>query len=429
MREIKCPHCGEVFTVNEDAYASIASQVRNTEFDKDVHKRLEELKVGWQADEKSRLIQKESEYKSSLSEKDRTIQNLENQVKSLGNEKDLQYARTIAELNLKIQQLEGDLTTAEKTEELKIREAKREEREKAGEEFKAKEQKLNDELEIKQREIDRLENYKLSQSTKMVGESLEKYCHDEFEKNLRPLLPNAYFEKDNEAVKEDGETKGSKGDFIFRDKENGVEYISIMFEMKNESDATSTKHENADFFDKLDKDRKKKNCDYAVLVSMLEQDSELYNRGIVDVSYKYPKMYVVRPQFFVPIITLLMNAEKRNVAIRQQLQVIQNDDRDFAAFEDNVRRLRDLFDKHRKDAGNNFDKAIASIQKSIDELEKVKGALELSKSQLGQAEGNLDDMLDIKKVAKNAPSIQAKLEEAKRQNDEARKAFANPDEQ
>ena len=413
MREIKCPHCGEVFTVNEDAYASIVSQVRTTEFNSDVHKRLEELKAGWQAEEKNRLLQK-----------DNTIRDLENQVKSLGNEKDLQYKDQIAALELKVKSLEGQLLSAAETEQFKIREAKREEREKAGAEFREKEDKLKDELDLKQREIDRLENYKLSQSTKMVGESLEEYCRNEFEVNLRPLLPNAYFEKDNDA------SEGSKGDFIFRDyAEGGTEYVSIMFEMKNESDATATKHKNEHFFKKLDEDRTKKKCDYAILVSMLEQDSALYNKGIVDVSHRYPKMYVVRPQFFIPIITLLMNAEKRNVAIRQQLQVIQDDNKDFSAFEANVRRYRDLFEKHRKDAGNNFKNAIESIQKSIEDLQRVKSFLETSEKQLGQAEGNLDDMLDFRKVAKGAPGIIAKLEEAKRQNDEVRKAFANPDEQ
>ena len=413
MKEIKCPHCGEVFTVNEDAYASIVSQVRTTEFNNDVHKRLEELKVGWQAEEKNRLLQK-----------DNAIRDLENRVKSLGDAKDLQYKDQISALNLKISELEGKLSSAAETEELKIREAKREEREKAGEEFKVKEKELNDELELQRREIDRLENYKLSQSTKMVGESLEEYCRNEFEVNLRPLLPNVYFEKDNDA------SEGSKGDFIFRDYAEGrTEYISIMFEMKNESDATATKHKNEHFFKKLDEDRTKKKCDYAILVSMLEQDSALYNKGIVDVSHKYPKMYVVRPQFFIPIITLLMNAEKRNVAIRQQLQVIQDDNKDFSAFEANVRRFRDLFETHRTNAGKNFKSAIESIQKSIDDLQKVKSFLETSEKQLGQAEGNLDDMLDFRKVAKGAPSILAKLEEAKRQNDEVRKAFANPDEQ
>ena len=424
MKEIRCPHCGEVFTVNEDAYASIASQVRNAEFNHDVHKRLEELKDGWQAEEKSRLIQKESAFNRSLTEKDNTIRDLENRVKSLGDKKDLQYKDQISTLTLRIKELEGKLDSAAEAEALRIREAKREEREKAGEEFREKEEELREELNLKQREIDRLENYKLSQSTKMIGESLEEYCRNEFEANLRPLLPNAYFEKDNDA------SEGSKGDFIFRDyAEGGTEYISIMFEMKNEADATATKHKNEHFFKKLDEDRTKKKCDYAILVSMLEQDSALYNKGIVDVSYRYPKMYVVRPQFFIPIITLLMNAEKRNVAIRRQLQVIQDDNKDFTTFEGNLRRFRDLFDKHRADAGKNFRSAIDSIQKSIDDLVRVKTFLETSEKQLGQAEANLDDMLDFKKVAKGAPSIQAKLEEAKRQNDEVRNAFANPDEQ
>ena len=424
MYELKCPHCGEVFTVNEDAYASIANQVRSTEFDRDVHKRLEELKERWQAEEQARLLQNESAFNRSLSEKENAIRDLESQVKSLGSEKDLQYKDQISELKQKITELTGKLNSAAEAEKLKIQEAKREEREKVGEEFKEKEDQLRDELDLKQREIDRLENYKLSQSTKMIGEDLEVYCRNEFEANLRPLLPNAYFEKDNEVVDH------SKGDFIFRDfAEDGTEYVSIMFEMKNESDPTESKNKNEKFFSKLDENRTKKKCDYAILVSMLEQDSALYNKGIVDVSHRFPKMYVIRPQFFIPIITLLMNAEKRNISVRQQLQVAQNDNKDFTTFESNLRRFKELFDKHRKDAGNNFDNAIASIQASIDDLVKVKDFLTKSKTQLGQAEGNLDDMLDFKKVAKGAPSIQAKLEEARKQNDEERKAFADPDEQ
>ena len=245
------------------------------------------------------------------------------------------------------------------------------------------------------------------------------YCHEEFEANLRPMLPKAYFEKDNDVV------DGTKADFIFRDyADDGTEYISITFEMKNESDETDAKHKhkNEDFLKKLDEDRRKKKCDYAVLVSMLEQDSALYNRGIVDVSHKYPKMYVVRPQFFIPIITLLMNAEKRNIAIRQKLAVVENDDKDFTTFEAILRGYVDKFTKHRKDATANFNSALKQIDDAIANLQKIRGFLEKADTQLGQAESNLEDMLDFKKATKGAPSILPKLEEA-------RKANANPDEQ
>ena len=424
MYELKCPHCGEVFTVNEEAYASIANQVRNAAFNEDVHKRLKELKTQWEAEEKARQLAVENNYKDVLSEKNQSISDLKAQVESLGNQKDLQYNEQIATLRLKIKELEGDLKVSAETEELNIREAKREERTRVEGEFKKIEEKLREEIELKKCEIDRLENYKLSQSTKMIGESLEEYCHNEYEANLRPLLPNAYFEKDNEVL------EGSKGDFIFRDyAEDGTEYVSIMFEMKNEADATDKKHKNEDFFKKLDSDRTKKKCDYAVLVSMLEQDNVLYNRGIVDVSHKYPKMYVIRPQFLIPIITLLRNAEQRNISVRQQLQVVQNDNKDFTVFEGNIRRFTELFKTHHKNAKNNFDQALESIDKSIEKLQAIRKFLETADSQLGYAEGNLDDLLDFKKVAKGAPSIQVKLQEAKAHNDEVRKSLASPDEQ
>ena len=238
----------------------------------------------------------------------------------------------------------------------------------------------------------------------------------QYEEDIRPHMPNAFFGKDNDA------SEGSKGDFIFRDKEDGVEYLSIMFEMKNENETTKTKHKNADFLAKLDEDRRKKNCDYAVLVSLLEEDNPLYNTGIVDMSHLYPKMYVIRPMFFKAIIRILMNAEKRTIPIRKELAVVRDNDRDFTIFEANVRRYAELFNKHRKDAGNNFKNALDSIDASIDQLRKVRRFLETSQDQLSQAQGNLDSLLDFKKVAKDAPSIQRKLEEA-------RKANANPDEQ
>ena len=412
--KLKCPHCGKEFTANDDEYAAIVNQIKNATFTEEVHARLEELKQKWESDEKAHRLADKGDYEKALAEKNSTIAELKSKVGSIGAQKDLEYKDQISELNLKIQKLVSD-----------IGDARREEREKAEEAFKEKEEKLNEELTMKQREIERLENYRLSMSTKMVGESLEEHCRNEYEDKLRELLPNAEFGKDNDP------SEGTKGDFIFREKtEDGkVEFISIMFEMKNEMDTTASKHKNEDFFKKLDEDRTKKKCDYAVLVSMLEQDSTLYNRGIVDVSHKYPKMYVIRPQFFVPMITLLRNAEKRNISIRQQLQVVEQDNQDFTTFESNLRRFKDLFDGHYKNASNNFSNAIKSIDESIKDLQKVKEFLMKADTQLGQADGNLADMLDFKKISKGTTTIFEKLEEAKRINDEARKASANPDEQ
>ena len=423
--KLKCPHCGKEFTANDDEYAAIVNQIKNAAFNEEVHAHLELMHQKWESDEKAHRLADKGDYEKSLAEKNSTIAELQSKVGSIGAQKDLEYKDQISELNLKIQKLLGDLKAAADTEARNVVDARREEREKAEEAFKEKEEKLNEELTMKQREIERLENYRLSMSTKMVGESLEEHCRNEYEDKLRELLPNAEFGKDNDP------SEGTKGDFIFREKtEDGkVEFISIMFEMKNEMDTTASKHKNEDFFKKLDEDRTKKKCDYAVLVSMLEQDSTLYNRGIVDVSHKYPKMYVIRPQFFVPMITLLRNAEKRNISIRQQLQVVEQDNQDFTTFESNLRRFKDLFDGHYKNASNNFSNAIKSIDDSIKDLQKVKEFLMKADTQLGQADGNLADMLDFKKISKGTTTIFEKLEEAKRINDEARKASANPDEQ
>ncbi len=422
---LKCPHCGKEFTAQDEEYASILSQIKNATLAEEVHDRLEVMQQKWEADEKARQLIAKGNFDKALADKEKAISDLQSKVGSIGAQKDLEYKDQISELNLKIQKLLGDLKAAADTEARNVVDARREEREKAEEAFKEKEEKLNEELTMKQREIERLENYRLNMSTKMVGESLEEHCRNEYEDKLRELLPNAEFGKDNDS------SEGTKGDFIFREKtEDGkVEFISIMFEMKNEMDTTASKHKNEDFFKKLDEDRTKKKCDYAVLVSMLEQDSTLYNRGIVDVSHKYPKMYVIRPQFFVPMITLLRNAEKRNISIRQQLQVVEQDNQDFTTFESNLRRFKDLFDGHYKNASNNFSNAIKSIDESIKDLQKVKEFLMKADTQLGQADGNLADMLDFKKISKGTTTIFEKLEEAKRINDEARKASANPDEQ
>ena len=241
----------------------------------------------------------------------------------------------------------------------------------------------------------------------MVGESLEQHCLTQFNQIRMTAFPTAYFEKDNDA------SDGTKGDFIFRESsEDGTEFISIMFEMKNEMDTTATKHKNEDFFDKLDKDRKKKNCEYAVLVSLLEIDNELYNNGIVDVSYRYPKMYVIRPQFFIPMITLLRNAALNSLKYQRELQVVRNQQLDITHFEENLLDFRDKFGRNYELASRRFEEAIAEIDKSIKQLEKVKAALTSSENQLRLANDKAQD-LSIKKLTKNAPSVRAMFDELK----------------
>ena len=260
-------------------------------------------------------------------------------------------------------------------------------------------------LKLKDEQIEQLKDFKSKQSTKMVGESLERHCSDEFNKIRMTAFPNAYFEKDNEAV------ENTKGDFIFREAaEDGTEFISIMFEMKNESDTTATKHKNEDFFDKLDKDRKKKKCEYAVLVSTLEADSELYNSGIVDVSYRHEKMYVVRPQMFITIITLLRNAALNSLKYQRELAIVRNQQIDIQNFEENMNTFKEQFGRNYRLASEKFRKAIDEIDKTIDHLQKTKDALLGSENNLRLANGKAED-LTIKKLTKNAPSVREMFEE------------------
>ena len=424
--KIRCPECGAVFTVKEDDYAAIVNQFKNAAIDEEVQARLKGLKHEWESNEENRRLATQGKFEKALGEKQNKITELLAKVNSIGNEKDLQYKEEISGLNLKIQKLEGELRNAVEAEKRNIGDARREEQENAKEALRQKEEAFKGKLQTALEEIDRLKEFKRSQSTKDVGESLEQYCHDQYEANLRPILPKAYFEKDNEVI------EGTKGDFIFRDyAEDGTEYVSIMFEMKNEADETDAKNKktNEYYLSRLDENRTKKKCDYAVLVSMLEQDSALYNRGIVDVSHKYPKMYVVRPQFFIPVLTLLMNAEKRNISIRQQLATVEKDNQEFTFFEGNLRRLKGLFEKHYKDASNNFGKVKQAVKDAIDELQKIEKMLDNADEQLGQADKNLIEMLDFKQISKKAPRIYAKLMEARKENEEAEKAYANPDEQ
>ena len=270
-------------------------------------------------------------------------------------------------------------------------------------------------LKVAQEQVDYYKDLKSRMSTKMVGESLEQHCQIQFNSIRMTAFPNAYFEKDNEVS-----ASGSKGDFIFREKDpEGTEFISIMFEMKNEMDTTATKHKNEDFFKELDKDRQEKGCEYAVLVSLLESDNELYNNGIVDVSYKYPKMYVIRPQFFIPMITLLRNAALNSLQYQKELEVVRNHQLDLVNFESNMQEFKDAFGRNYRLASEKYQTAIDEIDKTIDHLEKVKKALMSSENNLRLANDKAED-LSIKKLTKNAPSVRAMFDEAaKNKEDEA----------
>ena len=382
MAEIKCPKCGEVFTVDESGYQAIASQVRDKEFEKELKKREEAISSQYdlkKSNEEKALNDKIAALLHKLEDKDK-----ENQIAILN------ATSALKEENIKLQnKLEGeeDRTLNRINEEVN---------------------KKNDEISFLKSEVEKYKNYKVQMSTKMIGESLEIHCKNEFESLRATAFRNAYFEKDNDAK------TGSKGDFIYRDfDEEKTEYISIMFEMKNEADTTATKHKNEDFLKELDKDRKEKNCEYAILVSMLEQDNELYNQGIVDVSHKYPKMYVIRPQFFIPIITILRNASMNSLHSKKEVERIKNANIDVENFELELNTFKDAFGKNYRLAKEKFDNAIEEIDKTIKHLENVKKELQSSSNNLRLA-NNKTEELSIKKLAKNSPSLIEKFEELKK---------------
>lgn len=390
MQEIKCPKCGEVFQVDESGYAAIVKQVRDREFEKEVTER-------------------ESVYKT---EKDSAV---EVAVAKVASEKDKQ----LAEKELEIARLKGELELNKTSTELAVRNAVQEKETRILEleskmelkhsEWELKERSLcerhADEIRRKEEEVAYYKDFKARQSTKMIGESLEQHCETEFNKLRATAFQNAYFEKDNDA------RTGSKGDFIYREySDDGVEFISIMFEMKNEMDTTATKHKNEDFFKELDKDRREKNCEYAVLVTMLEADNEYYNSGIVDVSYKYPKMYVVRPQFFIPIITVLRNAAMNSLQYKYELEAVRNQNIDITHFEEDMNDFKDKFSRNFRLASEKFQKAIAEIDKTIDHLQKTKEALISSENNLRLANNKAEE-LTIKRLTKGNPTMAAKFAE------------------
>lgn len=380
MKELKCPKCGNTFSVDEADYALLLNQVKNSEFEQELARRIHELERAQQARQEAELASIKAQLSEQKSRSELQLQTMQAQLQQADQQKQ------IAVMQLRQQATEA---YAKKEQELAVL------RNQMAEQVKA----LQDQVAY-------YKDMKLRLSTKMVGETLEQHCATEFAR-IRPLFPYAYFEKDNEVV------EGTKGDFVFRDSsDDGVEYISIMFEMKNEMDETATKHKNEAFFSELDKDRREKNCEYAVLVSMLEADSELYNAGIVDVSYKYDKMYVVRPQCFIPIITLLRNAAMNSLMYKQELEVIRNQDIDISNFEQSLIKFKDDFGRNYNIAHAHFDKAIEEIDKTIQHLEKVKKELLGSDNQLRIANGKVEDV-SIKRLTKDNPTMQAKFEKLK----------------
>ena len=405
MKELKCPKCGSVFTVDESDYADIVSQVKNAEFQAELGRRLKEFEkrqtVQQQADElkaEQRLQAKQLEFAQQLAAKDTEIAKLkaglaegEAKIRVAVLEEQNKSKDELQKKEQKIAQLQNEMTSKESEAQARVITLK---------------EMYDMQLKEKQTLIDYYKDLKTRLSTKMVGETLEQHCSTQFNTTIRTLLPNAYFEKDNDA------SEGSKGDFIFRDKDDDFEYISIMFEMKNESDTTANRHKNEDFLKKLDDDRRKKGCEYAVLVSLLEPDNETYNTGIVDMSHRYEKMYVIRPQFFIPIITLLVQAAKKSLDYKRQLVIAQSKEVDVTNFEAKLNEFRDLFGKNVKNAHDRFQDAIAAIDKSIADLQKVKDNLLKSDDHLRLANGKVDD-LTIRKLTYKNPTMKAKFDEAR----------------
>ncbi|MBQ6128862.1 MAG: DUF2130 domain-containing protein [Lachnospiraceae bacterium] len=394
MAELKCPHCGQAFTVDDAELSSIIAQIRDKEFDKDVSGRVKELEEHMKQKHELELSARENEIKlAARNDHEKEIKELQEKLRDAEDR-----AKDLAN------KLEG----AEDKKALAVMEAvSAAQAQKHDLENRLAQQKEKEELLLKQKDeqIAYYKDMKTRMSTKMVGETLEQHCENEFNSLRATAFRNAYFEKDNDI------RSGSKGDYIYRETdENGVEIISIMFEMKNEMDETATKHRNEDFFKELDKDRTEKKCEYAVLVSMLESDSELYNAGIVDVSYRYDKMYVVRPQCFIPIITLLRNAAFTALSYKQELEMVRNQDIDISNFEESLLKFKNDFGRNYEIAHSHFDKAIDEIDKTISHLEKVKKELQGSDNQLRIATGKVEDVT-VKKLTKDNPTMRKKFED------------------
>ena len=419
MKERKCPKCGSVFSVDEADYAFILGQVKNQEFEAELRRRMADIDSRHKAEQQVEAAKKDAE-----------IAQLRSQLQTIAaqkdNERNLALAakeQQITRLNATIEQHQSNLQIAllnkqRETQEIIQRKDSQIQQLKSDADLEKSQAQIREselikrhqhELQAKQELVEYYKDLKTRMSTKMVGETLEIHCSTLFNQLLRPVMPFAYFEKDNDA------TDGTKGDFIFRDSEGGTEYVSIMFEMKNEMDTTASKHKNEDFLKKLDEDRRKKNCEFAVLVSLLEPESELYNGGIVDMSHRYPKMYVIRPQFFIPLITLLVQTSKKSLEYKRQLLLAQSKEVDVTNFENKLLDFKTKFGRHYELASKKFDDAIKQIDDTIAKLLKVKENLLGSENNLRLANQDTEE-LTIRKLTYKNPTMKAKFDEARKDN-------------
>lgn len=390
MYEIRCPKCGEVFQVEKAAYAEIVEQVRNEQFSAEVNARVRDTREKMEMEQKFLLTEQEQKLRKQIDQRDQEIFLLKEQARSTDEKKELAVAAAVQRKDSEIGQLKLEIEKDRNAAEKQVRDLQDEHKR---------------ELADRDAEIERLQNYKLRQSTKMIGESLEIYCKNEFDAVRMMAFRNAYFEKDND------DRDGSKADFVYREEaEDGTPLLSITFEMKNEADATATKHRNTDFLKKLDDDRKKNGTEYAVLVTMLEQDNDLYNKGIV-AAYQYPKMYIVRPQFFIQLISLLRDAALTNLQTRRELIAAKQQNLDVQHFESALMDFKGKFDNNVRLAGENFNEAIKRIDESIRQMEKVKEALTKTQNNLRLANNKAQD-LTIKKLTKDSPSVREQFLEA-----------------
>lgn len=460
MKNLICPNCGKPFSIDDADYAQLLSQVKNDEFKAEVDSRVSELRSLWLQEQEAANLKAENAHQQALNvqekklqEREAEIQTLKERLSSVEQIKAAELKQAVSEKETAMQQklsaaeqkLQKQLSDTEQKMQQELSEALqkirdleaaqrvavleaqqkaeaslreketelmklRNDRQLAASQALMREQNIKEQyeqkLKLSEEQVAYYKDLKTRMSTKMVGETLEIHCSTLFNQNLRPLMPSAYFEKDNDA------SGGSKGDFIFRDSVDGQEYVSIMFEMKNEMDETASKHKNEDFFAKLDKDRREKGCEYAVLVSMLEPDSELYNGGIVDVSYKYEKMYVIRPQFFIPLITMLVQANKKTIELQHQLAVAKSQSIDVTNFENELEDFKDKFGRNYRLASDKFKTAIEEIDKSITHLQKIREALVGSENNLRLANDKAE-ALTIKKLTRGNPTMKEKFEQAR----------------
>ena len=403
MAELKCPKCGTTFKVDDTSYADILNQVRNHEFEAELEKRLEQSLRSEKQSHQAEIAELKAKFEQASTElKAKLAQNkteFEAKLAQSKTEQELAVARATAPIERERDSLKNSLVAAQNEAKLNLETANS--RAKLSE--AALITKYESALKLKEEENERLKDLKSKLSTKMVGETLEQHCQTEFNRIRTAAFPHAYFEKDNDA------RTGSKGDYIFRElDEAGNEIVSIMFEMKNENETTATKHKNEDFFKELDKDRREKNCEYAILVSLLESDSELYNTGIVDVSYRYEKMYVIRPQFFIPIITLLRNAALSSLQYKQELAVVRSQNIDITHFEENMEKFKVGFARNYDLASRKFKTAIDEIDKTINSLQKAKDALLSSENNLRLANNKAEE-LTIKRLTRGNPTMAQKF--------------------